>query len=168
MKRKDVLFLILLVVAVLILYLSQSRLHAAGQGTLKVTATYTGKGTVDQQHKIYVMVFDANPFTSSTLVDATEQRIPPAVEAGVTHVLAVQSVSEKQGTVSFYDVPAPTVYVIALFDKNGEYTGRIGSFSEGEPLGVYGNLPDKLEPIKLDRKKTAQITLTFDDSHLTP
>lgn len=168
MKRKDALFLVLLAITAVILALAESRLQAAGHGTLKVTAKYTGKGAVDQQHKIYLLLMDANPFTASALVDATSQPIPPAVEPNVAHVLAVQGTTDKNGTLTFHDVPASTVYLIVLFDKNGEYNGHVGSFSQGEPMGVYGTPPDKLEAITVERKKPAQITLAFDDSRTTP
>lgn len=168
MKRKDVLFLVLLAITALILALAESRLQAAGHGTLKVTARYTGGGAVDQRHKIYVMLMDANPFTASALVDATSQPFPPPVEPNVAHVLAVQGTTDKNGTLTFHDVLASTVYVIVLFDKNAEYNGHVGSFSQGEPMGVYGTPPDKLEAITIAPKKPAQITLAFDDSRTTP
>lgn len=167
-KRKDVLFLVLLAITALILALAESRLQAAGHGTLKVTATYTGRGAVDPQHKIYVLLMDANPFTSTALVDATSQPFPPPAEANVAHVLAVQGTTETNGTVTFHDVLVSTVYVIVLFDKKGEYNGHVGSFSQGEPMGIYGTPPDKLDAITVGPKKPAQITLTFDDSRTTP
>lgn len=168
MKRKDALFLALLAITALILAVAQSRLQAAGHGTLKVTATYTGKGVVDEQHRIYVLLMDANPFTSTAMVDATSQPIPPIAEVNVAHVLAVQGTTDRNGTLTFHDVLAPTVYVVVLFDKHGEYNGHVGSFSQGEPMGIYGTPPDKLEAVTVDRKKTSQITLAFDDSRTTP
>ena len=126
MKRKDALFLALLAITALILAVAQSRLQAAGHGTLKVTATYTGKGVVDEQHRIYVLLMDANPFTSTAMVDATSQPIPPIAEVNVAHVLAVQGTTDRNGTLTFHDALAPTVYVVVLFDKHGEYNGHVG------------------------------------------
>jgi len=168
MRRRDVLFLTFLALAILVLSLSKDSLHAAGLGTLKVTVRYAGKDVVDERHKVFVLLMDANPFASSALVDSTEQRIPPAAEAGVAHVLAVQGAVSKEAALTFSNVPASPVYVIALFDKNGEYNGHVGSFSQGNPMGLFGDPPDKLTPIKIGRKTPAQITIEFDDSRTTP
>jgi len=38
----------------------------------------------------------------------------------------------------------------------------------GSPMGVYEKLPDKLDPIKIEHGKAAQLVLTFDDSTKAP
>jgi hypothetical protein len=35
-------------------------------------------------------------------------------------------------------------------------------------MGVYGKLSDKLDPIKIEQGKAAQLILTFDDSTKAP
>ena len=128
---------------------------------------YTGAGVVDEKHQIYVLLFDANPYTSSTLIDVTSQPATPAPAPGVAHILARQGGAGRDKTVTFRDVGVSPVYAAAFFDKNGTSNGQLESTS-GVPMGVYGKLPDKLEPIKIEPGKTAQVELTFDDSRTTP
>lgn len=134
---------------------------------LKVKLNYTGSGSVDDKHRIYVLLFDANPYTASSLIDATSETAPPAPAAGVSHVLARESAGAKDSTITFRTLGAPTVYAVAFFDKSGSYSGRVDPTS-GSPMGVYGTFPDKLEPIQLEEGRITQLTLTFDDSKLTP
>jgi len=135
--------------------------------TLKVKLNYTGAGIVDEKHKIYVLLFDANPFTASTLVDATSQVPPPAPVPGVSHILARQGAAGKDKTLTFSGLSISPVYAAVFLDKSGTYNGQPDS-SSGGPMGVYGKLPDKLEPINLEEGKSAQVILTFDDSAKMP
>jgi hypothetical protein len=135
--------------------------------TLQVKLNYTGAGTVDEKHKIFVLLFDANPFTSTTLIDATSQPMPPAPAPGVSHILTRQGAAAKDATLTFSSLSVSTVYAVFFLDKNGTYNGHPDS-SSGSPMGVYGKLPDKLEPIKIEEGKPTQVVLTFDDSATMP
>jgi hypothetical protein len=146
----------------------QVGVHAApAPRTLKVKLNYTGAGTVDEKHKIYVLVCDSNPFTAPTLIDATSQSGSPAPAPGVSHILAREGAADKHGTVVFRGLTVSPVYAIAFFDKNGTYNGHPDS-TPGAPMGAFEKFPDKLEPITIEAGKTVQLTLAFDDSNSTP
>jgi hypothetical protein len=144
----------------------QVRAASAGK-TLKVKLNYTGAGVMDEKHKIYVMLFDANPYTARTLIDATSQSAPPAPAPGVPHILAREGASAKNATVTFHQLAVSPVYATAFFDKAGTYNGHMDSVS-GAPMGAYGNWPDKLEPVKIEEGTTVQITMAFGDTAKTP
>jgi hypothetical protein len=134
---------------------------------LKITLNYTGTGTVDEKHRIYVLLFDANPMTSSTLSDATSQATPPAPVAGVSHIIARESAASKNGAITFRGVAVSPVYAAFFFDKTGTYNGHADP-SSGSPMGLYGTPPDKLEAIALEPGQPVQLTFSFDDSRLSP
>lgn len=165
MKSRYTLFLALLV-AFGLLQLA-SVLAAPPSRTLKVKLNYTGAGIVGEKHRIYVMLFDANPMTAATLVDTISQPTPPTPAPGVSHILARESAAAKNATITFHQVAVSPVYALAFFDKNGTYNGHPDS-SSGSPMGVHGSLPDELEPIPIDEGKTVELTLAFDDSKTTP
>jgi len=140
---------------------------AAAHKTLKVKLNYTGAGTVDKDHKIYVLVFDANPYTAWKLVDSTSDATPPAPAEGVSHILRRQSAVGKNETVTFDDLIVSPVYAAAFFDEKGGYDGHSDLVS-GAPTGPYGKAPDKAEPIRLEEGKSVEVVLAFDDSVRTP
>ena len=169
MRRKRAMLLVfVLALAPLALVRAQVKTQAAAAGrTLKVKLNYTGAGTVDEKHKIYVLLFDANPFTASTLVDSTSEPIPPAPTPGVSHILVRQGAAAKDTTLTFRNLPVSPVFAVAFYDKNGNYNGQLDQIA-GSPMGVYGKLPDKLEPIKIEEGNTLEIVLAFNDSAATP
>ncbi len=112
-------------------------------------------------------MFDANPYTATSLVDATSLPKPPAPTEGVAHILARQGAAGKDKTVTFPDLSTSPVYAAAFFDRNGTYDSKADAVS-GAPMGVHGKLPGQLEPIKIEPSKTAQVVLAFDDSNKTP
>jgi len=134
--------------------------------SLEVKVNYTGSGIVDAKHKIYVMLFDANPMTATTLVDSTSGPTP-AVSSGVSHILARQSTDSRNGKITFSNLTAPKVYAAAFFDKTGQYHG-VADPSPGSPMGLYGTFPDQLTAITTENAKTVRVTISFDDSHSTP
>jgi len=140
---------------------------APAHRALKVKLNYTGAGVVDQQHKIYVLLFDSNPFTASRLVDLSSEPALPVPTAGVSHIIRRQSASSKNGSVTFNDLSVSPVYAAAFFDKNGSYNPET-LVIEGSPMGVYGKAPGEPEPIKLGVGKTVEVTLGFDDSVKAP
>jgi hypothetical protein len=140
---------------------------AAAHRTLKVKLNYTGAGVVDEKHKIYVLLFDANPYTASKLEDFSSAPTPPVPAAGVSHILRRQGASRKNETITFSDLSVSPVYAVAFFDKNGSYDSH-SPLVPGAPMGVYGKAPDKAEPIRLGVGKTLEVVLAFDDSTKTP
>lgn len=140
---------------------------APPERVLKITLNYMGAGKVDEKHRIYVLLFDANPMTSSTLSDATSQATPPAPVAGVSHIIARESADSKNGMIAFRGVAVSPVYAMFFFDKAGTYNGHTDPAS-GSPMGLYGTPPDKLEAIALEVDKPVQLTFSFDDARSTP
>ena len=111
MRRNNaVLFVFVTLLGALALMRMQSGAQTpAASGTLKVKLNYTGAGVVDERHKIYVLLFDANPFTSSSLIDATSQPTLPAAAPGVSHILVRQGAAAKDATLTFEKLSAPSV-----------------------------------------------------------
>ena len=135
--------------------------------SLKVKLNYTGAGIVDENHKIYVLLFDTNPFTASALIDSTSETTPPAIAAGVSHILRRFSAARRDGTITFDHLRSPAVYAAAFVDRNGSYDGHSDPVS-GAPMGMYRKAPDKIEPIRLKNGKSVKVVLAFDDSTKTP
>ncbi|MGC9997183.1 MAG: hypothetical protein ABSF71_14750 [Terriglobia bacterium] len=166
MNKKSL--ILLASIAVFVLALTQSSARAASaHKTLKVKLNYAGAGIVDDKHKIFVLLFDANPYTSTSLVDSTAAATPPVPAAGVCHILRRQSASGKNETITFNDLGVSPVYAAAFLDQSGHYDG-VADPASGSPTGVYGKALDKAEPIKLDEGKTVEVVLGFDDSTKTP
>jgi hypothetical protein len=166
MNRKIALLWALMVVCVLTLTPANAKAEAARR-TVKVKLNYTGMGKVDQQHKIYVLLFDANPYTSPRLVDSTSEAPPPAPEAGVCHILRRESATGKKQTLTFSGLATSRVYAMAFVDMSGNYDPH-GDPPSGSPMGVYGKDAGNAEPIALTEGRTVNIILAFDDTHKTP
>ncbi len=121
----------------------------AQQGlTLEVQLHYTGPGTVDATHKIFVALWDSAGF-------ANGEGGPP---------VAVQSATSKNGTVTFSDVQKVPAYVSAAYDPTGNWDAQSNPPS-GSSLGMYSKTPPKPEPIDISKGKIAKVTISFDDSN---
>jgi hypothetical protein len=165
MKRKSALVCAL---AVFTLALVPVNAKAAGNGkTLKVKLNYTGTEKVDQNHRIYVLLFDANPYTSRSLIDSTSETAPPAPEAGVCHILRREAASGRNQVVTFKGLGTSPVFAMAFLDKIGNYDPR-GEPPSGSPMGMYGKSLDQPEQIKLEAGKAVKVVLPFGDSHKVP
>jgi hypothetical protein len=140
---------------------------ATGHRTLQVKVNYTGAGMVDKNHRIYVLLFDSNPYTASSLIDSTSATTPPAAAAGVSHILRRFSASRKNETITFKYLSSSPVYAAAFVDQNGNYDGHSDP-APGGPMGAYGKAPGKLAPIKLKDGKRVRIVIAFDDSAKIP
>ncbi len=122
--------------------------QGASEGsTLKVRVNYSGAGTVDEKHKIYVVLWDS----------------PDFVNGETTAPFAMQAASSKDGVVTFDDVKKTPVYVSAAYDPSGQWDAQSAP-PEGSSLGVYSKTPGKPEPIDLKPGKATTIDLAFDDS----
>src|SRR5258708_20215436 len=73
---------------------------SAQQGlTLQVQLHYTGSGTVDDTHKIFVALWDSSSFADGAAIP-----------------VAVQSATSKNATVTFSDVQKVPAYVIPAYN----------------------------------------------------
>jgi hypothetical protein len=115
---------------------------------LEVQIRYTGSGTVDDNHKIFVALWDSPGF-----VDGSSG--PP---------VAVQSTNSKNGSVTFTDVQKVPAYVSVAFDPTGKWDAQSGPPPTGSSLGMYSKAPPKPEPINITPGKTAKAAITFDDT----
>lgn len=118
---------------------------------LQVHLNYTGSGTVDDKHKIYVALWDS----------------PDFVKGGAMPV-DIQSSADKRGTVTFSNVQKVPAYVSTAYDPKGEWDGHSGPPPEGSSLGVYSKTPGKPEPIDIKPGASATVNVSFDDSVKMP
>ena len=140
MKRLSVLFGVLL---------AGASIASAQQGlTLQVQLHYTGSGTVDATHKIFVALWESADFNSG----------PPA---------EVKSAASKNGMVTFSDVKKLPAYVSAAYDPSGRWDAS-GPPPTGASLGMYTKAPPKPEPIAITPGKASKVTLSFDDAAKVP
>jgi hypothetical protein len=116
--------------------------------TVHVDINYTGSGTVDASHAIYVALWDSTDFSSG----------PPA---------AVKSLNAKKGTVTFSDLQRVPVYVSTAYDPTGSWDAQSPP-PPGASLGMYSKNPPKPEPIDVAPGKTVTVSITFDDSAKVP
>src|SRR5437016_3705402 len=109
--------------------------------TIQVDVSYTGSGTVDASHKIYVALWDSADLSAG----------PP---------VATKALDSKTGTVTFSDVQKFPAYVSTAFDPTGKWEAQSPPPS-GSSLGMYSKNPPTPEPIDVAPGKTAKIKLTF-------
>jgi hypothetical protein len=122
---------------------------ARAGGTLEVKLTYTGAGEVDQNHKIWVYLFD-NP-------DIGTGSMP----------FQVASVSSQEQVLTLSGIIQSPVYLAAIFDSNGYYDGMSPPAS-GCPVTLYGIETGAAAPINITEDETTKIDVTFDDSIRIP
>ena len=116
-------------------------------GTVKVTVTYKGKGTVDTSHKLWVWLFDT-----------------PNIGAGSMPI--DQIALDKNGTEAVFEsVAGDKVYVAVAFDEKGAMMGD-GPPPTGSPIGILMG-PDGT-PNGLTPGDKAPVALTFDDTIRMP
>jgi hypothetical protein len=121
---------------------------SANKRTIQVDINYTGSGTVNANHRVYVALWDSSDMSGG----------PP---------VAVQSVNSKTGAVTFSDVQRVPAYVSAAFDPTGTWDAQSPPPS-GASLGMYSKNPPKPEPIDVAPGKTVRVAITFDDSAKVP
>jgi hypothetical protein len=113
-------------------------------GDLTVTASYTGKGAVDETHEIWVFLFDS-----------------PQVTAASKPITSM-TIKKSGGSATFKNVAQDTVYVLLAYDVKGDYDGTAGPPPPGTPIGSYstdGKAPSPVKPAA-----GAKVKATFDDS----
>ena len=116
--------------------------------TIQVDINYTGSGTVDGSHKIYVALWDSSDFNGGAPTD-------------------VQSLDSKSGTVTFQNVKTVPAYVSTAYDPSGKWDAQSPPPS-GSSLGMYSVKPPTPAPIQVEPGKTAKVKLIFDDSTKVP
>jgi hypothetical protein len=121
---------------------------SANKRTIQVDINYTGSGTVDANHRVYVALWDSSDMSSG----------PP---------VAVLSVNSKKGAVTFSDVQRVPAYVSAAFDPTGVWDAQSPPPS-GASLGMYSKNPPSPAPIDVAPGKMVKVAVTFDDSAKVP
>jgi hypothetical protein len=120
--------------------------------TVRVQVNYSGSGTVNATHKIFVALWNT----------------PDFVKEGSGPPVEVKPVDSKSGTVTFSGVQKVPAYVSAAYDPAGNWDGQSGPPPSGTSLGMYSKTPGTPEPIDVAPGKTATVTLSFDDSVKMP
>lgn len=118
-------------------------------GSVSVTVKYTGKGTVDTTHRLWVWLFD-NPTIG-----------PDAIPIGE------QSIDKNGGTATFPSVSAKEVYIAIAYDEGGGFMGS-GPPPPGSPIALYGATGPDSPPQAVTPGPKAAVTVTFDDSQRMP
>ena len=115
--------------------------------TIQVDVAYTGSGTVDAGHKIYVALWSSPQLNGNPV--------------------SVKSLETKKGIVIFTDVQNVPAYVSTAFDPTGRWDAQSPPPS-GSSLGMYAAKPPTADPIDVAVGKTAKVKITFDDTHKVP
>ena len=124
----------------------QAKAEASG---VSVTVKYTGKGTVDSTHRLWVWLFD-NPNIG-----------PDAIPIGE------QSIDKNGGTATFPSVSAKQVYIAIAYDEGGGFMGS-GPPPPGSPIALYGAKGPESPAQAVTPGPKAAVTVTFDDTQRMP
>jgi hypothetical protein len=116
-------------------------------GTVKITIRYTGKGTIDSSHKLWVWAFDS-----------------PNIGAGSMPV-AQLALDKNDADAVFEGVAADKVWIAAAFDESGGMVGDAPPPS-GTPIGILSGKDGAPMAVMSGAKDAA--VLTFDDSQRMP
>jgi hypothetical protein len=122
--------------------------------TLQIQLTYSGSGTIDQNHPILVVLWDSPDF------------VKPGSSA-VKPPIAEQRFTSKSGIINFDHVKKSPVYVSCAYDTTGNWKGG-SEPPAGSSLGLYSKEPGKPSPIGLRHGKTTKVSFTLDDSVKVP
>jgi hypothetical protein len=134
-------------------FAAATKASAGKSSTLEVHVTYTGAGTVDEAHKLYVSLWDTPDF---------------AKEGGsAVTPIAMKSVTAKSAVAEFTDLEKTPVYVGMVFDPTGKWDAQSPPPS-GTSLGLYSTEPGVPAPVQLEPGKTMKIDATLDDSYKMP
>ena len=121
---------------------------SAERRAIEVEINYTGAGSVDATHKIYVALWESSDSSGG----------PPA---------AVLSLDSKTGTVTFSMVQKVPAFVSAAYDPTGAWDAQSPPPS-GSSLGMYSKNPPTPDPIDVAPGQTVKVSITFDDSAKVP
>ncbi len=115
---------------------------------LDVQVTYTGPGTVDGSHKVYVVLWDTPDFIKG------DSGGPP---------IGMKALTSKSDTAHFDDLQKGPVYVSMVYDPSGKWDAASPP-PAGSSIGLYSTEPGVPAPVKLDPGKPTQVSASFDDS----
>lgn len=91
-----------------------------GATDVVVAISYTGKGTVDANHRVLAWLF-----------------ADPNVTSDSRPVGTAQTLDKKAGTVTFKNAPSTPVYIFTCYDEKGGYDGLNGPPPPGIPCSAY-------------------------------
>jgi hypothetical protein len=114
--------------------------------SVRVVVKYTGKGQVDETHRVWLWLFDT-----------------PDIGPG-SMPIAELSIGKNGDTVTFESVAAAKVWIAAAYDEHGTMSGSAPPPS-GTPVGIYASSTGAPEGVKPGDKPAI---LTFDDSFRMP
>jgi len=117
------------------------------QYTLDVYVAYTGAGTVDDKHKIYVVLWDPADFVKGLTITP----------------LAIKSTSSNARTVRFDHLNKTPICISAVYDSSGSWDTRSDP-PGGSSMGLYSKVPGRPALVQLDSDTAARIDLSFGDS----
>jgi hypothetical protein len=117
-------------------------------GTLLVQVEYSGTGTVDESHKIFVALWDT----------------PDFVKGSDVMPLGIKAISSKSAAVQFDAVQKSPVYIGMIYDPSGKWDPQSGPPPAGSSAGIYSTEPGTPAPIEVKPGKTTKITAKLDDS----
>ena len=120
--------------------------ETARAGDVKVTVKYTGEGTVDTGHRLWVWLFDT-----------------PEIGPGAIPI-AEMSIEKNGGTATFTNLAAGKVWVGIAYDVAGGFAGA-GPPPTGSPVTIY---TEKGVPTPVTPGPDASVTVTFDDAQKMP
>jgi hypothetical protein len=115
-------------------------------GSVKVTVSYKGAGTVDGSHRVWVWLFDT-----------------PEIGPGAIPI-AEMSV-EKNGEAAVFEVGNERVWIAVAYDEKGVMTGNAPPAS-GSPVGIYSASTGAPEAVSPGAK--GAVVVVFDDSLRMP
>ena len=125
-----------------------ARAASTAAGEVKVTVKYTGKGEVDDSHRLWVWLFDT-----------------PNIAAGSIPI-AETSIDTNGGVAAFDSVGAPQVWIAVAYDVRGGFAGMAPPPS-GSPASTYGTAPGGA-PAPVTPGEKGAVTLAFDDTFKMP
>ncbi len=116
--------------------------------SVNVTVNYTGAGTVDDNRRIWVWIFD-NPNIGPDSIPIGEESVA------------------KNGGVATFSTTSKQVYVAIAYDEKGGFAGQAPPPS-GSPLAMYGMKGPNEPPQPVTPGAKGSVSVTFDDSQRMP
>ena len=128
-------------------------LRAQSKGSIVIVqVSYTGSGSVDDSHKIYVALWDSPDF---------------ATHPADVMPLDTKAVAAKSAEARFGNVSSDQVYISLVYDPTGTYDGDSAP-PAGASIGFYSAQPGLPSPITLHPGKTTIVAVKLDDSIKMP
>ena len=119
----------------------------AAAGSVKVTVNYSGKGDVNDSHRLWVWLFDS-----------------PNIGASSSPI-AEMSLDKNGGTATFDAIGESEVWIAVAYDVNGNFGGNAPPPS-GSPVSTYGMA--KGAPASVSPGEKGAVTFAFADTVKMP